>query len=377
MFMQKAKRLLEKHLERVDVRVGGSRPWDVTVHDDRFFLRVIRDGAFGAAESYMDHWWDCDRLDELAERVLRLDFLYGMNRGTRLASLFARISLFNVQNGTGGQAVANVHYDIGNDMYRAMLGPTMNYSCAYWQMTDQLDAAQQAKMDLICRKLKLNDGDRVLDVGCGWGGLAKHMATKYGSEVVGITISRRQYDYAVEHCSGLPVDIRLLDYLDPEIAELGPFNHIVSIGMFEHVGHKNHRRFVDLCNRLLPDHGILLLQTFGRMAGRAVDPWVQKYIFPNSYIPSIGEIGRAIRGRFVMEDWHSFGADYDRTLMAWHRQFEEWTTSNWKLTNPRRYRMWSYYLLTFAGCFRARNRLQLWQLVLAKNGIPGGHISIR
>ena len=375
--MRKAKRLLEKHLEQVDVRVGGSRPWDVTVHNDRFFLKIIRDGAFGSAESYMDHWWDCDRLDELAARVLRLDFLYGMNRGPRLASLLARVLLFNVQSGTGGQAVAKAHYDIGNDLYRAMLGPTMNYSCAYWEMTDQLDTAQRAKMDLICRKLKLNDRDRVLDVGCGWGGLAKHMATKYGSEVVGITISRQQYEYAAQHCSGLPVDIRLLDYRDPKLAELGPFNHIASIGMFEHVGHKNHRRFIDLCNRLLPDHGILLLQTFGRMAGRAVDPWVQKYIFPNSYIPSIGEIGRVIRGRFVMEDWHSFGADYDRTLMAWHRQFEEWATSNWKLTNPRCYRMWRYYLLTFAGCFRVRNRLQLWQLVLAKNGIPGGYISIR
>lgn len=377
MFLHRAKHLLEKHLEQVDVQVGGSRPWDITVHDDRFFPRLIRDGAFGAAESYMDHWWDCDQLDEFVARVLRSDSLSDMSRGIRLASSFARVLLLNVQRGTGGQAVADIHYDIGNDMYRAMLGPTMNYSCAYWKMTDQLDTAQQAKMDLICRKLNLNNHDRVLDIGCGWGGLAKHMAEKYGSEVVGITISRQQHDYAAHHCSDLPVDISLLDYGDPALAELGPFTHIVSLGMFEHVGHKNYRRFIDICARLLPDHGILLLQTIGRMESRAVNPWMQKYIFPNSYLPSISEIGRAIHGRFVMEDWHALGADYDRTLMAWHGNFETWATSNWKLTDERRYRMWRYFLLSFAGCFRALTRLQLWQLVLAKNGTPGGYISIR
>lgn len=377
MFQNAAERIVSDHLRRAGIEIGGARPWDIQVHDGRFFDRVARKGALGAGESYMDGEWDCTQLDEMAARVMKRDFLYGLGNGIRFLLYWARSTLLDLQRGKGGRAVAQRHYDLGNDMFEAMLGPTMMYSCAYWRSASDLEAAQEAKMRLICDKLQLEKGARVLDVGCGWGGFAKFAAENYGCEVFAITISEEQARYASEFCGQLPVEVALLDYRDPSLKQYGPFDRITAIGMFEHVGPTNYGRFMRICRDVMVDDGLTLIQTFGRMRSRAVDPWVTHYIFPNSYVPSLSEIDKAIKGHLVLEDLHSFGADYDRTLMAWHQRFEGWASSQWRQANATQYRMWRYYLLTFAGCFRARSRTQLWQLVMSKDGVPGGYRSVR
>lgn len=266
------------------------------------------------------------------------------------------------------------HYDLGNDLFQAMLDPEMAYTCGYWKDADDLEQAQKAKLELVCQKIGLKAGARVLDVGGGWGCFAKYAAENYGAEVTAITISKEQAELGRRRCKGLPVEILLRDYrqLDSE-----PFDHIVSLGMFEHVGHKNYRGFMEKMGSLLKDDGLFLLHTIGSNETQwETDPWVDKYIFPNSLIPSIRQIGSALEGLFVMEDWHNFGLDYDKTLMAWYGNFER----HWDDLRPRYgdrfYRMWKYYLLQCAGLFRARKK-QVWQLVLSKKGVPHGYSSLR
>lgn len=254
-----------------------------------------------------------------------------------------------------------------------MLDKQMSYSCGYWKDADNLDDAQVAKMDLICRKLHLKPGMKLLDIGCGWGSMVKFAAENYGVEVVGITISREQASYAQDSCNELPVDIRLEDYRSLN----EPFDRILSIGMFEHVGYKNYDTFMKICRRSLKDDGIMLLHTIGgNQTTTNGDPWILKYIFPNSMLPSCKQICKAVEERFVMEDWHNFGADYDRTLMAWVNNFDRHRSEIERDYSERFYRMWKYYLLSFAGAFRAR-KLQLWQIVLTPAGLPGGYSAPR
>jgi cyclopropane-fatty-acyl-phospholipid synthase len=250
-----------------------------------------------------------------------------------------------------------------------MLDKRMNYSCGYWDKAQTLDEAQVDKLDLICRKLCLQPGMTVLDIGCGWGGLARYAAEKYGARVYGITVSAEQVKFARQYCRGLDVDIELQDYR----ALQQPFDRIVSVGMFEHVGSRNYRTFMKVVRRCLKPQGLFLLHTIaGNTSVHATDPWISRYIFPNSMLPSARQIAAAAEGQLVIEDWHSFGQYYDPTLMAWHRNF----TAKWNaiqdLYDETFYRMWTYYLLACAGSFRAR-RNQLWQIVFSRNGIRGGY----
>lgn len=236
-----------------------------------------------------------------------------------------------------------------------------------------LDEAQEAKLDLICRKLGVKPGEKILDIGCGWSSFGKFTAEKYGAGVVGITVSREQVEFGQKLCGGLPVEVRLQDYR--EVDE--KFDHIVSVGMIEHVGYKNYRAYMEIAHRCLKDDGLFLLHTIGgNKSVHSVDRWMNKYIFPNGMLPSIKQLGDAIEGLFVMEDWHNFSADYDKTLMAWYGNIEK----NWEKLkanyDERFHRMWRYYLLSCAAAFRARNN-QLWQIVLSKRGVIGGYKSIR
>lgn len=364
-----AEALIRSTLQEADIFVGGHRPWDIRVHKTSFYARVLRQGSLGLGEAYMDGWWDCERLDQFFHRVLA----HGVER--RTTSLLQRALrllpglMFNLQSKRRAYIVGERHYDLGNDLFEAMLDPTMSYSCAYWKHAETLADAQRAKLDLACRKLNLRPGQRLLDIGCGWGGLAAHAARKYGVRVVGLTVSREQQALAQQRCSGLPVEIRLQDYraIDEH------FDRIVSIGMFEHVGYKNYRRYMQVVQRCLSEGGLMLLHTIGSNDTRyGVDPWINRYIFPNGMLPSVAQIGRACEGLLVMEDWHNFGADYDRTLMAWEANF----TAHWPALRARygeRFRrMWTYYLLSCAGAFRARD-IQLWQIALSPRGVPGGY----
>ena len=267
-------------------------------------------------------------------------------------------------------AAVRYHYDVGNDFYRLWLDERMVYSCAYFRAPEaSLDEAQLAKLDLVIDKLQLADGMRLLDIGCGWGGLAKFAAERYGVKVTGVTVSKEQLALAQERVRGLPVELLLQDYRDLR----GSFDKVVSVGMFEHVGPKNYDTYFTNVQRLMAPNGIFLLHTIGiASTSQSTDPWIDRYVFPNGKLPSAREISTAVEGRFIIEDWHNFGADYDRTLMAWHANFERHWDELAAHYDRRFYRMWRYYLLTCAGSFRARKN-QLWQIVLAKGGVPGGY----
>lgn len=366
------RRKIERLLEGTDVQLNGDRPWDVQVHDERFYRRVLAEASLGLGESYMDGWWDSERIDELMTRILTA----GLDRKmvARIMALdVVRAKLLNLQSKRRAFTIGEEHYDIGNDLYERMLDKGMNYSCGYWKNATTLDEAQEAKIDLAARKLKLEPGMRVLDIGCGWGGAARFIAERYGCEVVGVTVSREQVAYAQEHHGHLPVDIRLQDYRDVNET----FDRIISIGMFEHVGAKNYDTFMNTVRGLLAEDGLFLLHTIG--GNRSVhqgDPWMSRYIFPNSMLPSAKQITTAAEELFVMEDWHNFGAHYDTTLLHWVENFDAaWPELKDKY-GERFYRMWKYYLLSSAAGFRARKN-QLWQIVFSPRGVRGGYESIR
>jgi cyclopropane-fatty-acyl-phospholipid synthase len=355
------------------IGINSDNPWDIKVHNDNFYSRVMAWGSLGLGESYMDGWWDCEQLDEFFYRILRADIGSYVRKNWALLgnALWARI--FNLQSKKRAFQIGKRHYDIGNDLFINMLDKRMNYSCGYWRNAGSLDEAQERKLELICRKLGLQSGMKMLDIGCGWGSLTKYAAEKHHVEVVGITVSREQVELSRTLCQGLSVEIRMQDYRDVS----DRFDRIVSVGMIEHVGYKNYRTFMEVIHRCLKDGGLFLLHTIGSIQSRtSVDSWINRYIFPNGMLPSIKQLGSAIEGLLVMEDWHSFGADYDKTLMAWYSRFEEnWDTLKANY-DERFHRMWRYYLLSCAGSFRARKN-QLWQIVLSKDGVPGGYRSFR
>jgi cyclopropane-fatty-acyl-phospholipid synthase len=359
-------------LSSAGIRLNGDRPWDLQVRDGRFFHRVLKEGSLGLGESYMDGWWDCEELDVLFARLVPTDPEAELKKNPHLLLYTLGAKLFNPGRKSRAFQIGERHYDIGNDLFERMLDRRMVYSCGYWKDAHNLDEAQEAKLELICRKLGLKAGGRVLDIGCGWGSFAKYAAEKYGVEVVGITVSKEQLSLGRELCRGLPVELRLQDYRD--VTER--FDHIVSVGMFEHVGLRNYRIYMEKASQCLKDDGLFLLHTIGsNISEVACDPWLDKYIFPNSLIPSLKQITTAAEGLFIMENLQNFGFYYDATLMAWFRNFND----NWHLLKDRYgerfYRMWKYYLLSSAGAFRCRG-LQVWQFVLSKKGVPGGYVAI-
>jgi len=358
-------------LASAGIAVGGSRPWDMEIHHPDTLGRVFSQGSLGLGESYMDGWWDSERVDELICKVLqaRLDEQAG-RPGWWWMVLRARLT--NLQSLRRSWQVARLHYDLGNDLYAAMLDPSMAYSCGYWAQAADLAQAQEAKLELVCRKLQLEPGMTLLDIGCGWGSLMLHAARHHGVQCVGLTVSREQAAWAQAHAQGLPLRFELMDYRQFNPEGKVRFDRVASIGMFEHVGRKNYRAYFDMVRRSLSEDGLFLLHTIGKnRSGVGTDPWIDKYIFPNGALPSMAELALDAED-FVVEDWHNFGADYDRTLMAWHERFEAAWPRLQQRYDLRFYRMWRYYLLCCAGTFRARDN-QLWQLVLSPRGVPGGY----
>ena len=367
--MDNSRHKLEQLLAFADVKIDGGRPWDPRIYDDNFYARVLAKGSLGLGESYMDGWWDCIRLDELFCRIIRAKLNTKINSRREFLEILLKNKVFNLQKLSRAYQIGQHHYDIGNELFRCMLGDRLIYSCGYWENASTLDEAQEHKLDLVCRKLDLQPGMRVLDIGCGWGATAKFAAERYGVEVVGITVSKEQVKFGEELCQKLPVEIRFQDYRSLE----GTFDRILSLGMFEHVGYKNYPTFIRIVRNCLEDDGLFLLHTIGQNRfSIATNPWVERYIFPNSVLPSPKPICSAIEGVFVIEDWQNFGSDYDKTLMHWFRNFHEnWNNLKEKY-DERFYRMWKYYLLSCAGIFRARET-QLWQIVLSPTGVMGGY----
>ncbi|HEY5893686.1 MAG TPA: cyclopropane fatty acyl phospholipid synthase [Chthoniobacterales bacterium] len=362
--------VLQNLLASADILTNGRRPWDIQVHDDRFYRRVLSGGSLGLGESYMDGWWDCAALDEMCFRAVRARLEEKIPLNFQAMISIATPVIFNLQTKRRARRVARRHYDLGNDFFEAMLDPAMQYSCAWFQGVTRLADAQRLKMDLICRKLRLKPGMRLLDIGCGWGGLARYAARHYGCHTVGITLSKEQQAYGDAACRGLPVEIRLQDYRDMRES----FDRIVSVGMMEHVGPKNYRDYMETACRCLKEDGVFLCQTIGGVRSSArTDPWIARYIFPNSILPSASQVTHAAEGLFVLEDVHNFGVHYDRTLLAWEENFRvSWHRFRNRF-GDRFERMWRFYLLSCAGAFRARS-IQLYQFLFSKGGILGGYV---
>lgn len=366
------RRAVEELLIKADIRVNGSRPWDMQVRDERVFSRALAKGNLGLGEAYMSGWWEVEQLDEFFFRVLRSRLYREVGHpGIILSWLKAR--LLNLQSPYMSQRVARLHYDLGNVFYEHMLDPWMQYTCAYWKDAGTLEEAQEAKLDLICRKLHLREGMKILELGGGWGGFAKFAAERYGCRVTSYNISERQVEYARSFCAGLSVDVVHGDYRKAE----GEFDRVVSIGICEHVGSRNYREFMAVKDRCMREGGLMFLHTIGcNITKHYSDPWITRYIFPGGELPSFKELIRAAEGIFILEDMHNIGAYYDPTLMAWFRNFDRHWPEFRETYGDTFYRMWKYYLLSCAGAFRARN-IQLWQLVFSREGVEGGYVPVR
>lgn len=368
MKLSQLEKWFNQSLNEAGIALNGPNPWDIQINQSAAIQRILAEGSLGLGESYMQGDWDVVQLDVFFYRLLRAQ-LHEKVKPMGLWLHALQHKFMNKQTTQRAWQVGEYHYNLGNAFYQAMLDKRMTYTCAYWQDALDLDQAQENKLDLICRKLRLQPGMRLLDIGCGWGSLMGYAAEKYGVECVGITVSSEQIKFGQQRYAHLPVEFRLQDYREMD----EPFDAIASVGMFEHVGRKNYRTFMQVANRCLKQDGLFLLHTIGKnISNLTPDPWLDRYIFPNGDLPSIKQIANAVEGQFVVEDLHNFGADYDRTLMAWFDNFNHhWPEFNTEYGDVF-YRKWSYYLLSCAGAFRARD-IQLWQWVLSKQGIVGGY----
>jgi cyclopropane-fatty-acyl-phospholipid synthase len=365
MVNNQVKMALQELFDLSGIKINGDRPYDIHIHRDDLYARILKGGISAVGESYMDGWWDCEALDQLVDKVMRVKYEDYIKKNWRLILHTLRSKIINLQKISRAYEVGEKHYDIGNSFYKAMLDKRMLYTSGYWKNADNLEAAQEAKLDLVCKKINLQHGMSVLDLGCGWGSFAKYAAEKYGASVTGVTVSKEQVELGRQMCAGLPVEIKLDDYRNVT----GKYDRVISIGIMEHVGHKNYRTYMTMVERTLKDDGIAFIHTIGNnITTTTTNPWIHKYIFPNGMIPSIAQIGKAMEKLFVMEDWHNFGPDYDKTLMAWYDNFERAWPEFKDQYGKRFYRMWRFYLLSCAGMFRSR-RIQLWQIVMTKPGV--------
>ena len=362
-------------LKNADIELDGNRAWDIKVNDPKMFNRIVEHGSLGLGESYIEKQWECDDLAEMISRLIQTDIESQVNLAAKIkmgASLgkqkFKR--LVNSQTIIRAKADVSAHYDLGNHLYESMLDPRMTYTCGYWKQAQSLSEAQEHKLDLLCRKLGLSEGMRVLDIGCGWGSFMNFAAEKYGVICDGLTLSKEQATFGQNRAdiSGLPVNFILQDYREyrPNLK----YDAVVSVGMIEHVGPRNYREYFDCVERFMKDEAIFVLHGIGsRISMTECDPWINKYIFPNGVIPSLGQLSTAMEPKFNIEDVHNFGPDYDKTLSAWYDNFlSAWPGLQDKY-GDKFFRIWRYYLLSCAGAFRARD-LNLWQIAMTKVGRP-------
>jgi len=370
--MPSAKASVKNILNQLDIKINGTRDWDIQVHDEKFYSHVLAGGSLALGETYMDGWWSSKAPDRFLTKLLEAKIDQKINK-FHLILPALKSKLLNLQKKSKAFQIGEKHYDIGNDLYKKMLDKRMIYSCGYWKNAKNLDKAQEAKLDLICKKMQIKPGMKILDIGCGWGGFLKFAAEKYKIRGIGITVSKEQAKLAKESCKGLPIKIKVQDYRDLD----EKFDRIISVGMLEHVGYKNYKRYIRVVSRSLKPEGLFLLHTIGsEKTTKTNEPWYNKYIFPNYHLPSLKQITEATENFMIIEDIHNFGPDYDKTLMAWYTNF----TKNWKALkgkyHERFYRMWAYYLLVSAATFRSRNS-HLWQIVLSKGNNGKTYSSIR
>ncbi|MFD3521448.1 class I SAM-dependent methyltransferase [Streptomyces sp. NPDC058653] len=276
------------------------------------------------------------------------------------------------------RAAISHHYDVGNDFYEMVLGPSMVYSCAYFEHTDSpLEDAQRDKLDLVCRKLGLKEGERLLDVGCGWGSMAMHAAREYGAQVTGVTLSREQAAFARKRIAGEGltdrIEIRVQDYRD---VRDGPYDAISSIGMAEHVGSVRFREYADDLYALLKPGGRLLNHQIGRRPEKdeskyRIDDFIDAYVFPDGELAPLGRtVGTLEEAGFEARDVESLREHYALTLRQWVRNLERHWTEAVRLTSPGRARVWRLYMAASALSFE-HNRIGVNQILAVKPGESG------
>jgi len=356
---------VRKLFDMAGISIHGPNPYDIHVTNDQLYQRIIRDGELGFGEGFMDGWWECEQLDELICRLLRAKVNKQLQHKWNVILLWLQAQIFNRQSQSQAFTVGQRHYDLGNDLYRAMLDERLNYTCAYWNNTDDLDEAQKLKLDLVCRKIDIKPDMTILELGCGWGSFSKYAAETYGARVLGVTVSKKQVELGTSLCQGLPIELRLQDYRDVK----GKYDRVISIGIMEHVGYQNYGTYMNTVNRCLKENGLAFIHTIGsNESAKHINPWLDRYIFPNGMLPSMAQLSRSMENLFVVEDLHNIGPHYDRTLMAWWYNFKNAWPDLKKKYDDRFYRMWQYYLLSCAGAFRARHN-QLWQMVMTRPGM--------
>jgi cyclopropane-fatty-acyl-phospholipid synthase len=360
-------------LDQIGIKINGPDPWDPQIKDERFWTRLYAQGSLGLGEAYMDGWWECDDLAEFFNRVVGANIEDKLRVTPNLIWQIVQARFLNMQTIARSKRVARMHYN-ETEAYKASLDARMTGSCGYWpEGVTNVDEAQEAKLDMICRKVQLKPGETVWDIGCGWGAFMGFAAEKYGANCVGVTVSPDQAAYGRERYKGLPVEFQVKDYREFQ----GKADKIVSMGMFEHVGYRNFRTYFETARRVIKDDGLFLLHTIGSPESKeTIDPWIEKYIFPGGVLPSIKQVGEAIEGLFSVVDVHNIGPHYDKTLVAWWDNFRaKWprpqTPEQWRF-----YRMWQYYLLCCAGGFRSR-AIHVWQFVLSTRGVPEGYVTQR
>lgn len=372
--LRNSRKVVSDLFARAGVAFDGRNAWDIKVHNDRLFSRILSHGSLGLGEAYMDGDWDCVALDELFERVIRARLGEQLGLTLPVALMVASERLQNRQSVARAGKCADVYYNLPAEVFEATFDTRVAGSCGYWKAAATLDDAQDAKLDLICRKIGLRKGESVLDIGCGWGSFVGFAAERYGAVCHGVTVSKVQVEYIKSRYAGAPIYPMLDDYRNYR----GPkVDHVVSVEMFEQVGARNHRTYFERVRSYMKDDGLFLLHTnWENERYPVIEPWQDKYFFPNADLPTIGEIATAVEGLFVIEDVHNLGVDYDKTLMAWNAKFQSNRAEIERKYGTRFCKMWEYFLLETAGAFRCRH-IGVGQIVLSPKGVRGGYESIR
>lgn len=373
--MRRSEKKVREIFALAEVEIDGDEPHDPKIHNQNFYRRFLSDGRLALGESYMDGWWDCENMYEMFCRLYRARERIKDTLTSPAALLITlREKLLPYGSKTRSKNIGKHHYDIGNELYKRMLDPYMVYSCGLWEDgAENLAEAQQFKLKRICEKLKIQPGHHILEIGCGWGSFARYATENYKDiKVTGLSVSQEQINLGVELCTGLPVELLYKDYRDHH----GIYPRIVSIAMFEAVGKKYFREYFKKVHELLDREGIFFMHTIGFNTSDYTSPWMQKYIFPGAYLPSMTHLAKATEGLFVIEHVENIGPSYAPTLNAWHSNFIE----NWSEIHeldPQRYderfkRMWTYYLLQSAATFTTRI-VPVWQIVMRKPDASGSY----
>ncbi|MCP9486833.1 MAG: cyclopropane-fatty-acyl-phospholipid synthase family protein [Gaiellaceae bacterium MAG52_C11] len=356
--------MLEVRLPGGEVRHFGSGPLaSLTIHDDAFFRRVATRGKLGVGESYTAGEWDSDDLVALLELLLR-NAAPAAERHAGWRRLLEARPRLNRRNGMlRSRRNIAYHYDLGNDLFELMLDETMTYSCAVFERPDEpLADAQRRKYRRICERLRLSADDRVLEIGCGWGGFARFAATEFGCSVTGLTISAEQAALARERTRGLDVRILEEDYRRHEGSDRSRYTKVASIEMLEAIGEQQFGTYFETIDRLLEPGGIACIQTIlipdDRWERYRKSPdWIERYVFPGCLIPSLTALTQAMTSgsRLMVHEVDEIGFHYAETLRRWRESFQAQIEEVRALGYDRRFeRTWDFYLAFCEAAFRTR-----------------------